>query len=664
MKPCLYLTLIAVLVLAATAESQTTWYVDDDNTSGPWFGSQQFPFQYIQDGIDAAIPGDTVLVADGTYRGNGNRDLDFLGKTITVQSQNGPALTVVDCEGNASDPHRGFVFQSGEEPLAVLSGFTIMNGYITSPGYMALPPFGSGGGIQCVQDSSPTIENCVIRNCTAEICGGGMIAYFCEPRIVGCVFLDNIAMEENIQGGAGGGLSVYFHGDTEVNDCTFLRNSAENFGGAVAVNMMSKSVISGCLIQNNNAATGGGICSGGFVVNEKCSPVIENCEIKWNVDAVSGGGIACICPEFQGSGGSPVIRNNIVFGNSANGGGGIYLDGGGFLLESNEITGNAARSGGGIKANVNSNGAGDIKNCSIRNNSAGTGGGLYLNTLGKNNVIVTQCTVAFNTAGTSAGGVYTGGDNELLACTLWGNTAGNRAGGVEIESFSAPVLANCILWNNTPDEIYRNVAAAPTVAYCNVAGGWPGWRDIDADPLLVDPDNGDFHLTWSSPCINMGSNEAAPAEDIDGDPRPYMGTCDIGADEFVGDHALGADAFSFSAVSGGVIHFSLFGGAPNGGRAYLMLASVSGTAPGTPLPGGPTLPLNVDSFTWQAYGWVNTILFQNFRGNLSWGSSTASALLDTLGPKPWAAGTTLYFAYTLEGAWDFASNPVAVEILP
>lgn len=61
----------------------------------------------IQAGIDATVNGDTVLLTDGMYTGDGNRDNDFGSKDIVLKSENGPVFTVIDCEGNPGNAHRG-----------------------------------------------------------------------------------------------------------------------------------------------------------------------------------------------------------------------------------------------------------------------------------------------------------------------------------------------------------------------------------------------------------------------------------------------------------------------------------------------------------------------------------------------------------------------------
>ncbi len=100
----------------------------------------------IQAAIDASVSGDTVLVAPGTYR----EAIDFNGKIITVESEQGPAVTVIDATGQPTV----VTFKSGETRDAILSGFTITGGRNIY----------SGAGIS-VSFSSPTIrENIITGN--------------------------------------------------------------------------------------------------------------------------------------------------------------------------------------------------------------------------------------------------------------------------------------------------------------------------------------------------------------------------------------------------------------------------------------------------------------------------------------------------------------------
>lgn len=118
------------------------------------------------------------------------------------------------------------------------------------------------------------------------------------------------------------------------------------------------------------------------------------------------------------------------------------------------------------------------------------------------------------------------------------------------------------------------------------------------------------------------------------------------------------------ASNGGASDFILCAGTANAKREYFLLGSMSGTAPGIPLPGGKAvLPLNWDVFTGIVIQCINSSMFLNFMGILD-DTGTAKAQFDTLGPlPPEMIGMVMYYAYALNKPWNYASTPVEIGIL-
>lgn len=304
-------------------------------------------FATIQQAIDYARTGEIVEVAPGNYSGDGNRNIDFRGKAITVRSTYGADSTTIDCSGSVG--HRGFYFHGGEGPESVLRGFTIIGA--TVPGSDVAQDSGSwgssplnpvGAGIYC-EFSSPVIVDCIIKECATEL-GGGIGVVNGSPAIIDCLIEDCRAggLGTAGSGGRGAGIGLIrgseasiLHSQIRNNsgyygslgagvycwrssaflaDCVISDNSAQGDvqgGGAFCGGSSANIEFQNCVISKNTAVIGGGLCAGYSGDSDIERVVITNCTIANNGlsgDPSMGGGIHSISSDI-------IIRNSIIWYN-------------------------------------------------------------------------------------------------------------------------------------------------------------------------------------------------------------------------------------------------------------------------------------------------------------------------------------------------------------
>jgi parallel beta-helix repeat protein len=267
----------------------------------------------IQAAVDVAEDWTTIIVADGTYTGQGNRDINFFGKSITVKSANGPENCIINCNGSEVEPHRGFYFYSGEDEKSVLDGFTITNGYAYGDHFDRH----GGGAIRC-DYSSPVIRNCIILNNSAAWDGGGINNYNSNPTIINCTFIGNSAINND-----GGGINNVNNSNPIITNCMFSNNLAYDWGGGIRNIHSSNPTIKNCIFSKNASDEGGGI----FNYNNS-NPNIVNCTFYGNF-APTGGGAIDSEEDSQTS-----IINSIVWGNV-----GPEMSGGGYNVSYSNIEG-------------------------------------------------------------------------------------------------------------------------------------------------------------------------------------------------------------------------------------------------------------------------------------------------------------------------------------
>jgi len=274
------------------------------------------------------------------------------------------------------------------------------------------------------------------------------------------------------------GAGVYVgHSNIVISHCSICYNEAyETEGGGLSINHSNVRIINNKIEYNIASFGGSGISfyhSEVIMINN----VIKDNETYYGLGGEQSGGLGFHRCEL-------LLRNNVIDNNyCGSSAGGIYVGYSTGLIDSNIISGNIASE---------------------------FGGGVFFN---RSQVIFRHNLLTNNNAMAVSSLCDMLSDLIIYNNTIYGNESVPSGWAIRIDQTGNDTLLNNIIWGNNANSIYLS-GDTINFLYNNIEGGWPGEGNIDADPLFVDPDNGDFHLSWAnypiddetkSPCIDTGA---------------------------------------------------------------------------------------------------------------------------------------------------------------
>lgn len=588
------LAFASICALASTSVSDAAIiYVDSGAATGGDGASWNTAFKRVRTALLAAHDGDEIRVAQGTYcptrplvvpidsQDEGDASPPFpgdnRGSTFLIphgvslvggfagagapdpdeyDPENNLTILTGDVNGddgpdfaNYADNLRHVVKIIGGGRQTILRGVTVSGGNASGAQAVGDDLSGVGAGILVMDESSPSILECVIELNQAVRGGAGIHAPRGKALLRRCIVQNNQSTGADAFGGAcvlTDGSRVErceFLGNTsarsggaiigdgiDVTNSDFEDNSATEFGGAVAGNGLT---FTDCTFTGNSAKHGGAIRGANIT--------LTNCTFEDNSAERRGGAIlaaarltlkACTFAMNEGeSGGAVDVRGDLqadkcLFDRNSTGthgldGGALAIRGLADLVNCEFLANFAGREGGAISLDE---GAAAAVNCLLAGNRARRVGGAIINDHARFDLV--NCALTGNRCDLIPGHVGN------VAFTRDGGALHNRHGG-ELK------VLNCILWDNDADGSHDQDAQlfhedGTLIVAHSLVQGWDGSHggvgNAGDDPLLGDadgPDNifgtidDDVTLLGGSPARDVGDASLLPRDalDVDADGR-------------------------------------------------------------------------------------------------------------------------------------------------
>jgi predicted outer membrane repeat protein len=257
-------------ILAMTVPAQAVIYV---RLSGGDYNN----FQAAVNAAVAAGGTQTIIVGNGTYTGTGNYNIsiDTDGINLTIESENGPDVCIINANS------LGRVFSLSNVNIAdsvVIRGFTISGG--------VAPNIFGGGGIYN-HNSVLTVENCRILN-NSSTKGGGIYTGGTVGSLVmtDCIIAGNVCSSSS----GGGGMHINNNASVTATNCIFRSNSVSSPSMHAGCMYITFGVVDfqNCLFEGNSANGSGGVF---YAIDSTVD--ITNCTFVGN-KCTSNGGVGFI----------------------------------------------------------------------------------------------------------------------------------------------------------------------------------------------------------------------------------------------------------------------------------------------------------------------------------------------------------------------------------